>query len=97
MAYAPCINHGIKKGMGKTQEEQDLAVKCGYWPLYRYNPDLKKEGKNPFVLDSKKPDGTLQQFLPVKCVMLLWKKLSRKNPKHFGPRSKKNTERGISH
>lgn len=63
MAYAPCINHGIKKGMGKTQEEQDLAVKCGYWPLYRFNPELKKEGKNPFVLDSKKPDGTLQQFL----------------------------------
>jgi len=63
MAYAPCINHGIKKGMGKTQEEQDLAVKSGYWPLYRFNPELKKEGKNPFVLDSKKPDGTLQQFL----------------------------------
>ncbi len=63
LAYAPCINHGIKKGMGKTQEEQDLAVKCGYWPLYRFNPNLKKEGKNPFVLDSKKPDGTLQQFL----------------------------------
>jgi pyruvate-ferredoxin/flavodoxin oxidoreductase len=38
MAYAPCINHGIKKGMGKTQEETKLAVECGYWPLYRYNP-----------------------------------------------------------
>ena len=63
MAYAPCINHGIKKGMGKTQEEMKLAVDCGYWPLYRYNPDLKKEGKNPFVLDSKEPDGKLQEFL----------------------------------
>ncbi len=63
MAYSPCINHGIKKGMGKTQEETDLAVKCGYWPLYRYNPLLKAEGKNPFVLDSKEPEGSLQEFL----------------------------------
>ncbi len=63
MAYAPCINHGIKKGMGKTQEEMKLAVDSGYWPLYRYNPDLKKEGKNPFILESKAPDGSLQAFL----------------------------------
>ncbi|AOY58607.1 MULTISPECIES: pyruvate:ferredoxin (flavodoxin) oxidoreductase [Desulfococcus] len=63
MAYAPCINHGIKKGMGKTQEEMKLAVDSGYWPLYRFNPDLKKEGKNPFVLESKAPDGSLQTFL----------------------------------
>ncbi|WP_319404946.1 pyruvate:ferredoxin (flavodoxin) oxidoreductase [uncultured Desulfosarcina sp.] len=63
MAYAPCINHGIKKGMGKSQEETNLAVKSGYWPLYRYNPMLAAEGKNPFVLDSKAPDGSLQTFL----------------------------------
>jgi pyruvate-ferredoxin/flavodoxin oxidoreductase len=63
MCYAPCINHGIKKGMGKTQEEMKLAVQSGYWPLYRYNPDLKKEGKNPFTLDSKDPDGSFQTFL----------------------------------
>jgi pyruvate-ferredoxin/flavodoxin oxidoreductase len=63
MAYAPCINHGIKKGMGKAQEETKLAVESGYWPLYRYNPNLKDEGKNPFVLDSKEPDGSLQNFL----------------------------------
>jgi pyruvate-ferredoxin/flavodoxin oxidoreductase len=63
MAYSPCINHGIKKGMGKTQEETKLAVESGYWPLYRYNPLLKKEGKNPFTLDSKEPDGTLREFL----------------------------------
>ncbi len=63
LAYSPCINHGIKKGMGKSQEEAKLAVQSGYWPLYRYNPDLTKSGKNPFVLDSKAPDGTLQQFL----------------------------------
>ncbi len=63
MAYSPCINHGIKKGMGKSQEEAKLAVESGYWPLYRFNPLLKTEGKNPFVLDSKKPDGSLQDFL----------------------------------
>jgi pyruvate-ferredoxin/flavodoxin oxidoreductase len=49
--------------MGKTQAEEDLAVKSGYWPLYRYNPPLVKDGKNPFVLDCKKPDGSLRQFL----------------------------------
>lgn len=63
MSYAPCINHGIKKGMGKTQEEMKLAVSSGYWPLYRFNPQLKAEGKNPLILDSKEPDGTLQEFL----------------------------------
>ncbi len=63
MAYSPCINHGIKKGMGKSQEETKLAVESGYWPLYRYNPNLKAQGKNPFTLDSKAPDGSLQKFL----------------------------------
>jgi pyruvate-ferredoxin/flavodoxin oxidoreductase len=63
MAYSPCINHGIKVGMGKSQEEMKRAVACGYWPLYRHNPELKREGKNPFILDSKAPDGTLQAFL----------------------------------
>ena len=63
MAYSPCINHGIKKGMGMSQEEAKLAVNCGYWPLYRFNPLLKAEEENPFILDSKKPDGTLQEFL----------------------------------
>ncbi|MDY6825463.1 MAG: pyruvate:ferredoxin (flavodoxin) oxidoreductase [Thermodesulfobacteriota bacterium] len=63
MCYAPCINHGIKKGMGKSQEESKLAVESGYWPLYRYNPMLKAEGKNPFILDSKEPNGTLREFL----------------------------------
>ncbi len=63
LAYSPCINHGIKKGMGKSQEEAKLAVLSGYWPLYRYNPAIKELGKNPFILDSKTPDGTLQEFL----------------------------------
>jgi pyruvate-ferredoxin/flavodoxin oxidoreductase len=63
LAYAPCINQGILVGMGKSQAEEELAVKSGYWPLYRYNPQLVKDGKNPFILDSKKPDGNLRQFL----------------------------------
>ncbi len=63
IAYAPCINQGIRKGMGKSMEEARLAVESGYWPLYRYNPDLAAEGKAPFTLDSKEPDGTLKSFL----------------------------------
>ncbi len=63
IAYAPCINHGIRKGMGKSMEESKLAVESGYWPLYRFNPDLKKEGKNPLTLEYTYPDGTLQAFL----------------------------------
>ncbi|UCB58841.1 MAG: pyruvate:ferredoxin (flavodoxin) oxidoreductase [Thermoplasmatales archaeon] len=63
IAYAPCINHGIKKGMGKTQEEEKLAVESGYWPLYRYDPRLADEGKNPFQLDCKEPNGTLRDFI----------------------------------
>ena len=56
IAYAPCINHGLKAGMGKSQQEEALAVACGYWHLWRYNPALETEGKNPFTLDSKEPN-----------------------------------------
>ena len=63
IAYSPCINHGIKAGMGKAQEEQRKAVAAGYWDLYRYNPQLKEEGKNPFSLDSKEPTENFQDFL----------------------------------
>jgi len=56
IAYAPCINHGLHNGMGKSQEEAKLAVECGYWTLYRYNPELEKQGQNPFQIDSKEPD-----------------------------------------
>ena len=61
MAYSPCINHGIN--MGKTQEEEKRAVDCGYWLLYRFDPRLKAEGKNPLVLDSKEPTADLHEFL----------------------------------
>ena len=64
IAYSPCINHGLKKGMGKSQQEEADAVACGYWHLWRYNPALEEEGKNPFTLDSKEPDWSkFQDFL----------------------------------
>jgi pyruvate-ferredoxin/flavodoxin oxidoreductase len=64
IAYSPCINHGISDGMGKTQAQEKFAVESGYWHLYRYNPLLEKEGKNPFTLDSKEPDWSrFQDFL----------------------------------
>ena len=64
IAYAPCINHGLKKGMGKAQAEEAAAVACGYWHLWRYNPELEEQGKNPFTLDSKEPKWEgFQDFL----------------------------------
>ncbi|WP_300831982.1 pyruvate:ferredoxin (flavodoxin) oxidoreductase [uncultured Bilophila sp.] len=63
IAYAPCINQGIRKGMGRSMEEGKLAVESGYWPLYRFNPQLAEEGKTPFLLESKAPNGTLKEFL----------------------------------
>ncbi|HBG15786.1 MAG TPA: pyruvate:ferredoxin (flavodoxin) oxidoreductase, partial [Firmicutes bacterium] len=61
IAYTPCINHGIN--MSKSQREGQLAVEAGYWPLYRYNPELTLAGKNPFMLDSKEPTGNFRDFL----------------------------------
>ncbi|MGN0194814.1 MAG: pyruvate:ferredoxin (flavodoxin) oxidoreductase [Pseudoramibacter sp.] len=63
ICYCPCIEHHMKKAMGLSITEEKNAVDCGYWHLYRYNPDLKKEGKNPFTLDSKEPKGDFQNFL----------------------------------
>ncbi|MGB3978560.1 MAG: pyruvate:ferredoxin (flavodoxin) oxidoreductase [Tepidanaerobacteraceae bacterium] len=63
IAYAPCIAHGIRGGMGRSQERQKEAVEAGYWHLYRYNPQLKEEGKNPFILDSKEPTADFKEFL----------------------------------
>lgn len=59
IAYAPCISHGIKGGLRFSQEREEKAVKCGYWHLYRFDPNRAKQGKNPFQLDSKKPDYSL--------------------------------------
>ncbi len=63
IAYAPCINHGIRAGMGKSQRREKEAVEAGYWHLWRFDPRLAEEGKNPFVLDSKEPTADFQEFL----------------------------------
>lgn len=63
VAYAPCVSHGIKVGMGKSVTQEKRAVETGYWHLYRYNPLLKEEGKNPFILDSKEPKGSVKDFM----------------------------------
>ena len=77
IAYAPCINHGIKKGMSKAQTEEQLAVECGYWHNFRYNPALAAEGKAAFVLDSKEPTGDYQAFLDGE---VRYNSLKRSNP-----------------
>ena len=63
ICYAPCINHGIKKGMNNVQQEMKDAVASGYWNLYRYNPELTKQNKDPFLLDSKEPTMELKEFM----------------------------------
>ncbi|WP_311376242.1 pyruvate:ferredoxin (flavodoxin) oxidoreductase [Anaerococcus lactolyticus] len=63
IAYAPCINHGIRIGMGKSQYREKQAVEAGYWHLWRYDPRLEDEGKNPFQLDSKEPSASFQEFI----------------------------------
>ncbi len=77
IAYAPCINHGIKGGMKSAQAEEKKAVESGYWHLFRYNPLLAEEGKNPFILDSKEPKGGYQDFLMGE---VRYNRLSRSNP-----------------
>jgi pyruvate-ferredoxin/flavodoxin oxidoreductase len=63
IAYAPCINHGLRVGMGNSMAEMKHAVEAGYWNLFRYNPALEAEGKNPFSLDSKAPTASYQDFI----------------------------------
>ena len=63
IAYAPCINHGLSKGMSKAMNEGKAATECGFWPLFRYNPELELEGRNPFLLDSGEPNGKLRDYM----------------------------------
>ena len=63
ICYCPCIEHGMKCGMGLSQQAEKEAVESGYWHLYRYDPSLREEGKNPFMLDSKEPTGDFRGFL----------------------------------
>ena len=78
IAYAPCINHGIKGGMGSSMAESKKAVQAGYWHLYRYNPALKDEGKNPFSLDSKAPN--IDEFKDFLLSEVRYNSLMRQNP-----------------
>ena len=77
IAYAPCINHGIKGGMKGAQTEEKKAVQAGYWHLFRFNPELEKDGKNPFTLDSKEPTADYQEFIMSE---VRYNRLSRSNP-----------------
>lgn len=77
IAYAPCINHGVKGGLKNAQAEEKKAVESGYWHLFRYNPLLAEEGKNPFILDSKEPKGSYQDFIMGE---VRYNRLSRSNP-----------------
>ncbi len=77
LAYAPCINHGIRKGMGKAVEEEKNAVLSGYWHLFRFCPERGRKGENPFVLDSREPKLSYEEFLKGE---LRYERLSRENP-----------------
>lgn len=87
IAYAPCINHGIKKGMSKAQTEEQLAVEAGYWHCFRYNPALAAEGKDAFALDSKEPTGDYQAFLDGE---VRYNALKRANPERAAKLFAKN-------
>ena len=87
IAYAPCINHGIKKGMAKAQTEEELAVKAGYWHCFRFNPALAAEGKDAFSLDSKEPTGDYQEFLDGE---VRYNSLKRANPERAAKLFAKN-------
>ncbi len=89
IAYAPCINHGIKKGMAKAQTEEELAVKAGYWHCFRYNPALAAEGKDAFSLDSKEPTGDYQEFLDGE---VRYNSLKRANPERAAKLFAKNED-----
>lgn len=83
ICYSPCINHGLRCGMNKVQDEIKKAVEVGYWQLYRYNPVLKEEGKNPFILDSKEPKGDFDAFLQGETRYASLKRSFPKRPKPF--------------
>ena len=63
IAYAPCISHGLKEGMGRSVANMQQAVESGYWHMFRFNPELKAQGKNPFILDSKDPKSSFRDFI----------------------------------
>jgi len=98
IAYSPCINHGLKIGMGKTQYEQELAVDSGYWQLYRYNPMLENEGKNPFQFDSKEPDwAKFQSFIQSEVRFSSLKKTFPREASHLFELAEENAKWRYNH
>jgi pyruvate-ferredoxin/flavodoxin oxidoreductase len=98
IAYSPCINHGLKIGMGKTQYEQELAVDSGYWQLYRYNPMLENEGKNPFQFDSKEPDwAKFQSFIQSEVRFSSLKKTFPREASHLFKLAEENAKWRYNH
>ena len=93
IAYSPCINHGIRRGMGHAQAEEAAAVECGYWHLWRYNPELENEGKNPFTLDSNEPNWDLfDDFLGGEVRFASVQKLYPKDSVELFAAAKKNAQ-----
>ena len=97
IAYAPCINHGIKGGLTIAQQVEKEAVEAGYWHLFRFNPALAEEGKNPFSLDSKAPTGDYKAFMMRE---VRYNSLMRANPERataLFDRAVKNSEAKYNH
>jgi len=93
VAYSPCIAHGLRKGMAKVMDEEKFAVEAGYWNLFRYNPLLELEGKNPFQLDSKEPDfSKYKEFLDMEVRFTSLKKTFPERAKELQEHSLKNMQ-----
>ena len=90
IAYAPCISHGVRKGMGQSQLEMKLATECGYWPIFRFDPKLELEGKNPLQIDGKAPNwDKFEDFLLGETRYLT---LTKSNPERAKKLFKKNQD-----
>ena len=90
ICYAPCIAHGIKGGLGHSGEQGELATKCGYWPIYTFDPRLQDEGKNPLVMAGKEPDWSLYEGFLLNEVR--YNSLKKSNPEHFAELFEKNKQ-----
>ena len=90
ICYSPCINHGIN--MGKAQLEEKKAVEAGYWQLFRFNPALKEEGKNPFTLDSKEPTGSYYDFITGETLYRTLQKMFPQDAEYLFARAEKEAK-----
>ncbi len=98
IAYAPCISHGVRKGMGHSQTEMKLATECGYWPLFRFDPKLELEGKNPLQIDSKEPNwDKYEEFLLGETRYLTLTKSNPERAKELFTKNKAEAQKKIRH